>query len=131
MSEMCLIFLAASLCLFLLCASLPHISLTADMDLKGSVALFECDKTTVDIFDIATGKVVQQHEVEGTLYYGASVQRNVAAIAVSEPYHGVHLMDIMSGKVLCKFILPNGENATVTLSKDARTLAVGSSTGMS
>ncbi len=101
------------------------------MDLKGSVALFPCDKTTVDITDVATGVVVQQHEVEGKLRCSASVQRNIAAIAVSEPYDGVHVMDVMLGKLLCKFVLPNGHGARVALSKNALTLAVGTSTGKS
>ena len=101
------------------------------MDLKGKVALFTYDKTTVDIVGIATGQLDQQHDMGGTIRCGASVQRNIAAISVSKPYHGVKMMDLLSGKLLSNFILPNGENAIVTLSKDAYTLAVGSSTGLS
>ncbi len=91
---------AASLCLFLLCASLPHISLTADMDLKGKVALFPEGNTKVDIVDIATCEVIQQHDVCGRLCGSASVQKNIAAIALSQPYDGVHVMDLLSGKLL-------------------------------
>ncbi len=99
------------------------------MELKGKVALFPCGKAMIDIVDIATGHVVRQHDVEGTIGYSASVQKNIAALAVSEPQDGVHVMDMMSRKVLCKFIFPNGNNARVALSKDTLTLAVGSSTG--
>jgi hypothetical protein len=100
------------------------------MDLKGKVALFPEDKTMVNITDASTGEMVQQHEVQGTICNSAFVQRNIAAIAVSEPYHGVHLMNLESGKVFYKFILPDGDYARVALSKDAKNLAVGSSTGM-
>ncbi len=99
------------------------------MDLKGKVATFSQAKAMVDIIDASSGNVVQQHDLEGTLYYSASMQRNIAAIAVSKPRHGVHVMDIKSGKVLCKFILPNGQDARVALSKDTLTLAVGSNSG--
>jgi hypothetical protein len=103
------------------------------MDLKGKVAMFPYDKTTVDIIDIATGYVVRQHKVEGRLgdYGGASLQKSIAAMAVSKPHPGVHVMDVQSGKMLYKFILPKGENARVALSKDAHALVVGSDTGMS
>ncbi len=105
------------------------------MAMKGKVALFSFDGATVDITDAANGKTVQQHDVEGKIGFSAAVQGNVAVIAVSEPYKyvydGVHVMDLVSGKVLFKFILPNGENARVTLSKDAQTLGVGSDTGVS
>ncbi len=52
-------------------------------------------------------------------------------MAVCEPQHGVHVMEMKSGKLLCKFILPNGENARIALSKDSITLAVGSDNGLS
>jgi len=99
------------------------------MDLSGKAALFPQDKTAIDIVDAATGDLVQQHDVEGTIQV-AYVQRNVAAVVVSNPQSGVHMMDLVSGEVLCKFILPNGEDARVTLSKDTLTLAVASDTGM-
>jgi len=100
------------------------------MELKGKVALFTINKTTVDITDVVTGEVVQQHDVEGNIGFSVSVQRNIAAVAVSTPQHGVNLMDVISGKMLSKFILPSGEDAKVALSKDTLTLAVGSDTGM-
>jgi hypothetical protein len=103
----------------------------ADMDLKGKIALFPFLKSTVDIVDIAIGRVVQQHDVEGEIDGSASVQKNIAAMAVSDPYHGVHVIDLASGKVLLKFILPDGEDVSVALSRDTLTLAVGSDTGMS
>ncbi len=101
------------------------------MDLKGKVALFPEGKYTVDITDVATGEVVQQHDVQGKIGISASVQRNVAAISVSKPQHGVHVMELVSGKLLCKFIRPKGENFRVALSKDALILGVGTYTGMS
>ncbi len=100
------------------------------MDLNGKVALFQDGKTVIDIIDTATGQMVQQYDVGGTLYVGASVQRSIAAMAVCEPQHGVHVMDIKSGKLLSKFILPNGKDAAVTLSKDTLTLGVGTDTGV-
>jgi hypothetical protein len=100
------------------------------MDMKGKVALFQEGKTTVDIVDVAIGNVVQQHEVEGKIDGSASVQQNIAAIAVYEPYHGVHVMDLETGVLLCKFVLPDEYNARVALSKDTLTLAVGSSLGL-
>ncbi len=99
--------------------------------MKGKVALFTRDKTMIDIVDIATGEVQQQHKVQGILGDSASVQMNIAAMAVSAPKHGVHVMDIKSGKVLCKFVLPNGQDARVALSKDTLTLAVGTNSGFS
>jgi hypothetical protein len=101
------------------------------MELKDKVALFTRDKTTVDILDIVTGEVVQQHDVQGTIGGSASVQKNIAAIAVYKPQHGVHVMDLETGVMLCKFILPNGQDARVALSKDTLTLAVGSNSGFS
>ncbi len=100
------------------------------MELKGKVALFTCSKTSVDIVDMATGQVVQQHDAQGTHNNSTDVQKNVAAIAVSAPQHGVHVMDLKSGKVLCKFLLPNGKDARVSLSKDTLTLVVVNDTGM-
>jgi hypothetical protein len=100
------------------------------MDLKGKVALFQSGKTTVDIVDAVTGEVVQQHDVEGTIGGSAFVRKNVAAIVVQEPYYGVHVMDIKSGKVYCKYLLLNREDVNVTLSEDALTLAVGTSSGV-
>ncbi len=85
----------------------------------------------VDIIDVATGQLVQRHDAQGNHGWGgASVQMNIAAMVVSEP-QGVHVMDIKSGKLLYKFILPNGYNARVALSKDTITLGVASSTGVS
>jgi hypothetical protein len=117
------------LLMMLSCCDKYHHHHTADMDLKGKVALFPEGKTTVDIVDIAIGKVVRQHKVEGTIGFSAYVQRNIAAITVFKPYHGVHVLDIKSGKVLCKFVLPMGYGARVTLSKDATALVVGSNSG--
>ncbi len=101
-----------------------------DMYLKGKVALFPECGTTADIIDVATGQLVLQHDVQGMIWRSAFVQKNIAAITVSEPYHGVHVMDVKSGKVFFKFMLPDGRHATVALSKDTLTLTVGSSTGM-
>jgi hypothetical protein len=95
------------------------------------VAMFSEDLTTVDIFDVATGQVVHQYDVQGNLHVSASVQKNIAAMAVSAPQPGVHVINIKSGKLLSRFILPNGDNARVALSKDTITLAVGTDTGMS
>ncbi len=89
------------------------------MDLKGKVATVINSKTTVDIIVVATGKVHQHHDVEGKIGYSASLQRNIAAIAVYKPYHGVHLMDLMTGVILHKFMLPHGRDARVALSKNA------------
>ncbi len=99
------------------------------MDFKGQVALLSCRMATVDIVGAATGEMVQQHDVEGTIGFSAPVQKNIAAVAVSKPQHGVHVIDLLSGKVLSKFVLPNGHAPTVTISKDALTVAVGSSSG--
>ncbi len=113
------------------CAQSSHVSHAAVMDLKCKVASFSQDKTKVYITDVVTGEVVRKHNVEGKIGISASVQRNIAAIVVSAPYHGVHVMHIKSGRLLCKFIPPNGRFPTVALSKDALTLAVGTYTGMS
>jgi hypothetical protein len=101
------------------------------MDLKGNVAMFPCDMNTVEIVNVATGLVVQQHEAQGTLDISASVQKNVAAMAIREPYHGALVMNLESGRILSKFILSNGHTVIVSLSKDTQTLTVGSSTGFS
>ena len=101
------------------------------MELKGKVVLFARGRTKVDVFDAVTGQVVQQHDAQGTLGIFAVVQKNIAAMAVSAPQQGVHVIDVVSGKILCKFILPNGEDACVTLSKDAFTLGIGNSIGLS
>ncbi len=69
------------------------------MELKGKVALFPCGKTMIDIVDIATGEVVRQHDVESTIGSSASVQRNIAAMAVDSPQPGIHVMDIKSGMI--------------------------------
>ncbi len=37
------------------------------MDLNGKVALFWETKNTADIIDVASGEMVQEHEVEGSL----------------------------------------------------------------
>ncbi len=100
------------------------------MDLKGKVALFPFYKTTVDLIDNATGEVVQQFDVQGTIHGGAFLQKNIAAISMCKPRHGVHVLDVQSGKLLSKFILPNGQDAKVALSRDAITLAVGTDTGV-
>ncbi len=94
-------------------------------------ALFQSGKTKVDIVDIATGLVVQKHDVEGNIGCSVSVQKNMAAMAVSEPHHGVHVMSIESGKVLCKFIPPKGYgyDARDALSRDTFTLGVGNNAG--
>jgi hypothetical protein len=99
------------------------------MELKGKIALFPFLTTTVDIVDVASGEVVQQHDVEGRISSSASVQKIIAVIAVDLPMPGVHVMDLKSARVLIKFVLPSGENACVTLSKDASTL-VATSTGL-
>ncbi len=90
-------------------------------------AEFPFFKTKVDILD-ADRRLVQQYDAEGTINVGASVQGSLAAMAMTKP-HGVHVMELDSGKILCKYILPEGEDARVALSKDATTLAVGSNTG--
>jgi len=105
----------------------PH---TADMALKGNVAQFPQGKTKIDIVDVATDEVVKQHSVEGTIGRCASMHKNIAAIALRTPIPGVHVIDMKSGVTLFKFITPDGEEATVTLSKDALTLAVGSDEGL-
>ncbi len=99
------------------------------MGLSGKVALFPCDKNTLDIIDAATGEVVQQHEVEGMIGYSASLQGKHAAMALYNP-PGVHVMNIKSGKVLCKFLLHDGDDARVALSKDTHNLTVGTDTGL-
>ncbi len=102
------------------------------MEMKGKIALFPYYDNEVDIVDPATGGVVQKQDAEATIGLGgASVQQNIAAIAIHKPYHGVHVLNLKSGKMLCKFILPNGGNVRVALSKDTLTLAVGSDTGVS
>jgi hypothetical protein len=103
---------------------------TTDMELKGKVAVFPFGKTTFDIIDVATGQVVQQHDAEGILIGYASVQKNIAALTVSEPRRSVHVMDIMSGKLLCQFVLSNGRDARVALGRDLVTLVVGSNSGL-
>ncbi len=101
------------------------------MDLKGKVALFQLHKTTVDITDVATREVVQQFDVQGKIGRSASVQKNIAAISVYQPEPGVHVMDLVKGHVSYKFILPYGDSARVTLSKDTLTIGVGNRTGVS
>jgi hypothetical protein len=98
--------------------------------MKGKVALFQCHKTKIDITDVASGEVVQQYDVEGAIGSSASVQKNVAAVAVSEPEPGVHVMDIKTGQVVSKFIITKGHGARIALSKDALTLVVGTDKGM-
>ncbi len=101
------------------------------MSLNGKLVLFSQDNPKVSIIDVATGKVFKRHDVEGKINGSASVQRNIAAIAVQEPHHGAHVMDVKSEKVVGKFIIPRGHTARVALSKDTLALAVGSSTGLS
>ncbi len=101
------------------------------MDLKGKVAMFVGDKTEVDIVDIAASDVVQQYKVEGRIGRSVFVQKNIAAFAVYEPLHGVHVADMNSGVTFFKFVLPDGGYAKVALSKDALTLAVGTDKGLS
>ncbi len=103
---------------------------TADMELKGELALFPCGKTKVDIVHTANGDVLQQYDVEGTLGGSTFARKNIAALTVSAPQHGVHVMDIKFGKMISKFILPNGQDARVSLSKNAITLVVGTNTGL-
>jgi hypothetical protein len=98
------------------------------MDLKGRVALFPEGKTTIDILDVATG-VVQHHEAHGTLTGRASVQKCIAVMTVHAVQLGIHVVDLVSGKVLSKFMHPNGHTAQIALSKDTLTVAVGASTG--
>ena len=101
------------------------------MELKGKVALFTINKTTVDITDVAAGEVVLQHDAQGTHDFGgAFVQKNIAAMAVFKPFPSVHVMNLETGVMLHKFKLPDGWDARVALSKDALTLAVGNSAGM-
>jgi hypothetical protein len=108
------------------------LSLTLAMASKGMIVIFRFGKSKIDIVDVATSQVMQQHDVEGALHWmGASVQNYTAAMAIYKPYHGVHVVNIKSGKMLCKFMLPYSEDAMVALSKDALTLCVGSSTGVS
>jgi hypothetical protein len=101
------------------------------MELKGKIALFPLNNNLVNIVDAATGNKVQKHDTEGTIGLGgASVQQNIAAIAIEKLYHGVHLINLISGKVFFKYVLPHGERASFALSKDTLTLAVGSETGV-
>ncbi len=100
------------------------------MGLKGKMALFECGKSTVDIIEAATGRVLQQHELGGNSVLSASIQKNIAAFSILEPYNGVHVMNLTSGKLLCKFKLPDKTYPIVALSKDTLTLGVGIETGM-
>ncbi len=100
------------------------------MDLNKKQATFPLYRTNFDITEATTGQVVKQHDVIGSPTGFASIQKNIVAMAIQEPYRGVHVMDLKSGKVLCEFILPDGEGPTVSLSKDTLTLAVGNNTGM-
>ncbi len=86
-------------------------------------------KNKIEIYD-AFGKQLGQHDVGGTLYVGACVQGVIAAMAVSSPHAGVHFMNTKTLQIFFKFILPDGNNARLALSKDALTLGVGSRTGM-
>jgi hypothetical protein len=102
------------------------------MELKGKVAMIYSYRDKVDIVDAATGEVVRQHELQGKVGEGgASVQRNIAAMAIWGPVQGFHVMDLNSGEISGKFSLIEGGNARVALSKDTLTLAVGSDTGVS
>ncbi len=101
------------------------------MEMKGKIALFPLRINVVNIVDAATGQEVQKHDPEGMIGLGgASVQQNIAAMAIEKPYHGVHLINLISGKVFFKYVLPHGERAAFALSKDTLTLAVGSDTGV-
>jgi hypothetical protein len=108
-----------------------------DMSIKGLVASISFHKKKVDIIDTATGQVVKQHDPEESRWCsGASVQNNIAALAMWQPgdletLYGVIVMDLKSGKMLFKFTLPEGCDARVALSKDTLTLAVGTDKGMS
>jgi hypothetical protein len=102
------------------------------MELKGKVAVFPCHKTMVDVIDVATREVVHQHDAQGKHFKGgAIVQKNIAVMSVSAPQHGVHVMNMKSGKLLYKFAFPDGGDARVALSKDALTLVAGTDNGMS
>ncbi len=85
---------------------------------------------TVDIVD-SLGKLLGQHNVGGTLSEGgASIQGTIAALAVWQPYHAIHLMNLNTFQVFFKYILPDGRDVRVALSKDTLTLGLGSSTGV-
>jgi hypothetical protein len=99
------------------------------MDSEVQVAVFPQFNTTVDIINVATSQVVQQHDAHGKIGSRASVQKNIAAIVMREPYHGIHVMNIKHGTLLCKFVLPDGGFPGVSLSKDTLSLAVGTDTG--
>jgi hypothetical protein len=103
------------------------------MSLKGKLAVLTHLKTTVDIIDLATDKVIQQHDAQGHHNLGgSSVQENIAAIAVVSELlqHCVHVMNLKTGKLLSKFLLPNGKDARVALGKDTFTLVVGTDIGL-
>ncbi len=86
-------------------------------------------KNKIEIVD-AFGKLLGQHDVGGTLNVGACVQGSIAAMAVYSPHHGVHLMNTKTFEIFFKFIIPDGDDARLALSKDTLTLGVGSSTGV-
>ena len=126
---MCLIALRLR-CACSCCAHRCHTSHIADMNSECKYAVFQFEKTKVDILD-ALFKVVRQYDVEGTLSGGgASAQGTVAAMAVSSPHHGVNMINNKSGEITFKFRLPKGKDARVALSKDTLTVGVGSNTGV-
>ncbi len=98
------------------------------MDSEPKYITFPLNKKMVDVYD-PFYKLLGQHDVGGTLYFGgACVQGSIAAMAVKP--NSVHLMNAKTFNVFFKFILPDGNNAKLALSKDALTLGVGSDTGV-
>jgi hypothetical protein len=100
------------------------------MDSEPKYITFPHNKNKIDVYD-PFYKTLDQHDVGGTLYWGgACVQGFIAAMAVYKPHHGVHLMITKTFNVFFTYILPDGGDARLALSKDTLTLGVGSDTGV-
>ncbi len=100
------------------------------MDSEPKYITFPYQKSKIDVYD-AFCKLLGQHDVGGTLYWGgASVQGTIAAMAMAYPHNGVNVIDTKTFKVLLSYKLPDGGDARVALSKDTLTLGVGFNTGV-
>ncbi len=99
------------------------------MALKGSVALFQYFEDRVTFADVATGYTINHTSIDGKIGLGASVQKGVAAIAMTQP-SGVFVMKLETAEVTFKFKTRDGLGVTVTLNRDASILVLATEPGL-